>query len=51
MLFIDEAHNYKNLMTYTKMSNVAGISTTEAQKSADLYMKCRIWTRLPAAGG
>ena len=40
-LFIDEAHNYKNLFLYTKMRNVAGIAQTEAQKSTDLYMKCR----------
>lgn len=40
-LFIDEAHYYKNLYLYTKMRNVAGISQTEAQKSSDLYMKCR----------
>ena len=40
-LFIDEAHFYKNLAAYTKMRNVAGISQTEAQKSSDLYMKCR----------
>lgn len=40
-LFIDEAHGYKNLMLTTKMRNVAGISTSEAQKSSDLHMKCR----------
>lgn len=40
-LFVDEAHYYKNLFLYTKMRNVAGISQTEAQKSSDLYMKCR----------
>ena len=40
-LFIDEAHFYKNLFMYTKMRNVAGIAQTEAQKSSDLYMKCR----------
>ncbi|MBR3439809.1 MAG: DEAD/DEAH box helicase family protein, partial [Clostridia bacterium] len=40
-LFVDEAHNYKNLYLYTKMRNVAGISTSEAQKSSDMYMKCR----------
>ncbi|WP_346690379.1 LPD5 domain-containing protein [uncultured Cloacibacillus sp.] len=51
MLFIDEAHNYKNLMTYTKMSNVAGISTTEAQKSADLYMKCRYMDEITGGRG
>jgi len=40
-LFIDEAHFYKNMFLYTKMRNVAGLSQTEAQKSSDLYMKCR----------
>ena len=40
-LFIDEAHNYKNLFLYTKMRNVAGLSTAEAQKSSDLFLKCR----------
>ncbi|MCL2604138.1 MAG: DUF3849 domain-containing protein [Defluviitaleaceae bacterium] len=40
-LFIDEAHNYKNLFLITKMRNVAGLSTSEAQKSSDLFMKCR----------
>ncbi|MEI3401810.1 MAG: hypothetical protein V8R51_05650 [Clostridia bacterium] len=37
-LFVDEAHNYKNLFLYTKMHNVGGISQTDAQKSSDLYM-------------
>jgi N12 class adenine-specific DNA methylase len=40
-LNIDESHNFKNLFMYTKMRNVAGLSTTEAQKSSDLFMKCR----------
>ena len=40
-IFVDEAHYYKNLAAYTKMRNVGGISQTEAQKSSDLYMKCR----------
>ena len=40
-LFVDEAHNYKNLFLYTKMRNVAGLSTTDAQKSSDMYLKCR----------
>lgn len=40
-LFVDEAHYYKNLFLYTKMRNVAGVSQTEAQKSSDLFMKCR----------
>ena len=40
-LFVDEAHNYKNLFLYTKMRNVAGITTNEAQKSSDMFLKCR----------
>jgi hypothetical protein len=40
-LFVDESHSFKNLHLYTKMRNVAGISQTEAQKSADMFMKCR----------
>ncbi len=40
-LFIDESHFYKNLYLYTKMRNVGGIAQTEAQKSSDLFMKCR----------
>ena len=40
-LYVDEAHSFKNLFLYTKMRNVAGISQTEAQKSSDLFMKCR----------
>ena len=40
-LFVDETHNYKNLFLYTKMRNVGGIAQTEAQKSSDLFMKCR----------
>ncbi|MBC2080267.1 DEAD/DEAH box helicase family protein [Listeria booriae] len=40
-LFIDEAHNYKNLFLYTKMRNVAGVPQTAAQKSTDLFMKCQ----------
>ena len=40
-LFVDEAHNYKNLFLYTKMRNVGAIAQTEAQKSSDLFMKCR----------
>ena len=40
-LYVDEAHNYKNLFLYTKMRNVAGLSTSEAQKSSDMFMKCR----------
>jgi helicase domain protein len=40
-LYIDEAHSFKNLFLYTKMRNVAGIGKTEAQKSSDMFMKCR----------
>ena len=40
-LFVDEAHSYKNMFHFTKMRNVAGISQTEAQKSSDMYAKCR----------
>ena len=40
-LYVDEAHNYKNLFLYTKMRNVAGLSSTDAQKSSDMLLKCR----------
>ncbi len=40
-LYVDEAHNFKNLFLYTKMRNVAGLSTTDAQKSSDMLLKCR----------
>ena len=40
-MFVDEAHNYKNMFLYTKMRNVAGLSTTDAQKSSDMFSKCR----------
>ena len=40
-LFVDESHAFKNLFLYTKMRNIAGLSTTEAQKSSDMFMKCR----------
>ena len=40
-LYVDEAHSFKNLFLYTKMRNVAGLSTTDAQKSSDMLMKCR----------
>ena len=40
-LYVDEAHGYKNLFLYTKMRNVAGLSTTDAQKSSDMFLKCR----------
>ena len=50
-LFVDEAHNYKNLYLYTKMQNVAGISQTEAQKSSDMFMKCRYMDKLTGGKG
>lgn len=40
-LFVDESQAYKNLFLYTKMRNVAGLSTSEAQRSSDMFMKCR----------
>jgi len=40
-LFVDESHAFKNLFLYTKMRNVAGLATSEAQKSSDMFMKCR----------
>ncbi len=45
-LFVDEAHSFKNLFLYTKMRNVAGLAQTEAQKSSDLFMKCRYMDEL-----
>lgn len=50
-LFVDEAHYYKNLFLYTKMRNVAGISNREAQKSSDLFMKCRYLDKLTGGKG
>lgn len=50
-LFVDEAHFYKNLASFSKMRNVAGIAQTEAQKSSDLYMKCRYLDELTGAKG
>lgn len=50
-LFVDEAHGYKNLFLYTKMQNVAGISQTEAQKSSDMFMKCRYMDELTGNKG
>ena len=50
-LFVDEAHGYKNLFLYTKMRNVAGISTTEAQKSSDMLLKCRYLDELTQGKG
>ena len=50
-LYVDEAHNYKNLFLYTKMRNVAGLSTTDAQKSSDMFMKCRYMDELTGGKG
>ena len=50
-LFVDEAHNYKNLFLYTKMRNVAGLSTTDAQKSADMFAKCRYMDEITGSRG
>ncbi len=50
-LFVDEAHNYKNLFLYTKMRNVAGLSTTDAQKSSDMYAKCRYLDEITGSRG
>lgn len=50
-LFVDEAHFYKNLFLMTKMRNVAGLSQTEAQKSTDLFMKCRYMDELTGGRG
>ena len=50
-LFVDESHNYKNLFLYTKMRNVGGIAQTEAQKSSDLFMKCRYLDEITGGKG
>ena len=50
-LYVDEAHNYKNLFLYTKMRNVAGLSTTDAQKSSDMLLKCRYIDELTDSRG
>ena len=50
-LFIDESHFYKNLFLATKMRNVGGIAQTEAQKSSDLFMKCRYLDELTGGRG
>ena len=50
-LFVDESHSFKNLFLYTKMRNVAGISQTDAQKSSDMFMKCRYMDELTGGGG
>ena len=50
-IFVDEAHYYKNLAAFSKMRNVGGISQTEAQKSSDLYMKCRYLDEITGGKG
>ena len=50
-LFVDEAHSYKNLFLYTKMQNVAGLSTSDAQKSSDMFAKCRYMDELTGNRG
>ena len=50
-LFVDEAHSYKNLFLYTKMRNVAGLSTTDAQKSSDMLLKCRYMDEITGGRG
>ena len=50
-LFVDESHSFKNLFLYTKMRNVAGISQTDAQKSSDMFMKCRYMDELTGGRG
>ena len=50
-MFIDESHYYKNLFLYTKMRNVSGIAQTEAQKSSDLFMKCRYLDEITGGRG
>ena len=50
-LFVDESHNFKNLFLYTKMRNVAGLSTSEAQKSSDMFGKCRYMDELTGGRG
>ena len=50
-LFVDEAHNFKNLFVFTKMRNVGGIAQTDAQKSSDMFMKCRYLDELTGGKG
>ena len=50
-LYVDESHAYKNLFCFTKMSNVAGLSTVEAQKSSDMFLKCRYMDELTGGRG
>ena len=50
-LYVDESHAYKNLFCFTKMTNVAGLSTAEAQKSSDMFLKCRYMDELTGGRG
>ena len=50
-LYVDEAHSFKNSFIYTKMRNVAGLSTTDAQKSSDMFMKCRYLDEITSSKG
>ena len=50
-LYVDESHSFKNLFLYTKMRNVAGLSTSEAQKSSDMFMKCRYMDEITGGKG
>ena len=50
-LFVDESQNFKNLYTFTKMNNIAGISTTDAQKSSDMYAKCQYMDEITGGRG
>ena len=50
-LFVDESHSYKNLFLYTKMRNVAGLSTSDAQKSSDMFAKCRYMDEITGSRG
>lgn len=50
-MFVDEAHNYKNLFLYTKMTNVGGITQTDAQKSSDMFMKCQYLDEITGGKG
>ena len=50
-LFVDESQAYKNLFLYTKMRNVAGLSTSESQRAADMFMKCRFMDEMTGGRG
>lgn len=50
-IFVDESHNFKNLYMHTKMTNVAGLSSAPAQKSSDLFLKCRYFDRITGSRG